>query len=81
MHVEETKGRFGFHLDGGEDELNPAIVQIYVRSSIMSRAADLAISDRLRSAADIDAFIDEAIASLHSVRDQAKQALVSANSP
>lgn len=46
MVIQETKGRFGFHLIGGEDELRPLPlnVQVYVKSSALSRSADLAIS-------------------------------------
>ena len=44
--VRMTKGRFGFHRSGGEDEPGPAAayVQIYVKSSALSLAPDLAIS-------------------------------------
>ena len=45
MMIQETKGRFGFHLiggEGGEDELRPphVNVQFYVKSSALSRSAD-----------------------------------------
>ena len=41
-----TKGKFGFLQGGGEHEPGPAApyVQIYVKSSALSRAPDLAIS-------------------------------------
>lgn len=43
-----TKGKFGFHRCGGEDETGTAAyVQIYVKSSALSRAPDLAISMHL----------------------------------
>ncbi|MBZ0211430.1 MAG: hypothetical protein K8F92_17535 [Hyphomicrobium sp.] len=74
MRFEETKGHFGFHLKGGRDEPHPCdlAVQFYVRSSALSRQADLAISPALWSAAEIDRFIDEAIADLQAVRMDAK---------
>lgn len=81
MHFEETKGRFGFHLKGGFDEPHPCdpAVQFYVMSSAMSRQADLAISPALRSATEIDRFIDAAIADLQAVRTDAKGMLGAAN--
>ena len=44
-----TKGRFDFHRGGGKHEPVPvaAYVQIYVKSSVLSRAPDLAISAHL----------------------------------
>lgn len=80
MHIEETKGRFGFHLTGGDDEpllANP-VVQLYVKSSSFSRKADLAISPRLTTEAEIDRFVDDAISALQVVRDDAKSALITA---
>ena len=49
MRIEETKGTFGFHLTGGKDDPQAAYanVQIFVRSSALSRSADLAISPHL----------------------------------
>lgn len=49
MLVEQTTGRFGFHLTGGNGEPSPkdAMVQFYVKSSALSRVADLAISPHL----------------------------------
>lgn len=82
MQIEESKGRFGFHLNGGNDEPNRgnAFVQFYVKSSSLSRVADLAISPHLMTATEIDAFVDEAIAALHEIRSDAKTALVQARS-
>ena len=58
-----TKGKFDFHLAGGEHEPGPAAayVQIYVKSSALSRAPDLAISAHLMTKAEIDAFMDDAL--------------------
>jgi len=77
--IQETIGTFGFHLVGDHDVPRPACpnVRLYVKSSALSRAADLAISPRLASNSDIDAFIDEAIAALQKLRSDAKQALSS----
>lgn len=80
MRFEETKGTFGFHLTGGPGEPPAAIanVQIFVRSSALSRSADLAISPHLATAGEIDRFVDEAIASLQVIRVDAKTALTKA---
>ena len=80
MHIEITKGTFGFHLAGGKDDPYSAHanVQIFVRSSALSRAADLAISPHLMSEAEIDRFIDDAIASLQTIRADAKKAIATA---
>ena len=80
MMIEETKGRFGFHLIGGEDELRPLPVnlQFYVKSSALSRWPDLAISPHLTTDADIDQFVDDAIRSLEAIRVDAKRALATA---
>ena len=80
MMIQETKGRFGFHLiggEGGEGEPRPphVNVQFYVKSSALSRSADLAISPHLTTDADIDQFVDDAIASLQAIRVDAKRAL------
>ena len=66
--IQETKGRFGFHLIGDEDRRYPLHlnVQFYVKSSALSRSADLAISPHLATDTDIDQFVDEAIAALTS---------------
>lgn len=49
-----TKEKFGFHRGGGKHEPGPAAayVQIYVKSSALSRAPDLAISAHLMTACD-----------------------------
>lgn len=75
--IQETIGTFGFHLLDEEDPQRPVRpnVRLYVKSSAMSRAADLAISPQLISADDIDQFIDDAIAALQSLRGDAKRAL------
>ncbi len=75
--IEETIGAFGFHLVGDRDVPRPIrpSVRLYVKSSALSRAADLAISPCLASNADIDEFVDEAIAALQKIRLDAKQAL------
>lgn len=80
MQIEETKGRFGFHFAAGDDECRPkvAFVQIYVKSSLLSRAADLAVSPHLMTAAEIDCFVDDAILALEAVRNDAKSALAMA---
>lgn len=77
MRYEETKGTFGFHFTGGPGEPPAALanVQIFVRSSALSRKADLAISPHLTTAEEIDRFVDEAIASLQVTRVDAKNAL------
>ena len=50
-----TKGKFGFHRSGGEHETgSAAYVQIYVKSSALSRAPDLAISVHLMTEAEVD---------------------------
>ena len=73
-----TKGKFGFHQGGGE--LGPAAdyVQIYVKSSALSRTPDLAISVHLMTEAEIDAFVDNALAELEEIRIHAKKALAAA---
>lgn len=75
--IQETIGKFGFHAVGDKDMPRPVRpnVRLYVKSSALSRAADLAISPCLASDADIDQFIDEAIAALQKIRADAKQAL------
>jgi hypothetical protein len=81
MMMQETKGRFGFHLSGDEDKHRPlhVNVQFYVKSSALSRAADLAISPHLATEVDIDQFVDDAIASLQAIRLDAKRALATAH--
>jgi len=75
--TQETKGRFGFHLIGDEDRRYPLHlnVQFYVKSSALSRSADLAISPHLATDTDIDQFVDDAIAALQAIRVDAKRAL------
>ncbi len=75
-----TKGKFGFHQGGGKHEPGPAAayVQIYVKSSALSRAPDLAISAHLMTEAEIDKFIDDALAELGETRVDAKKALAAA---
>ena len=80
MPIEETKERFGYHLTGPKDDpqLASPVVQLYVKSSFFSREADLAISPRLTSEAEIDRFVDDAISALQVVRNDAKKALTTA---
>lgn len=77
-----TKGKFDFHRSSGEHETGPAAayVQIYVKSSALSRAPDLAISAHLLTEAEIDEFIDDALAELEEIRVDAKKALAAAAS-
>jgi len=76
-----TKGKFGFHRCGGEHETGTAAyVQIYVKSSALSRAPDLAISVHLMTETAIDEFMDDALAELEEIRLDAKKALTAAAS-
>ncbi len=77
-----TKGRFGLHRGGGKHEPVPAAayVQIYVKSSVLSRAPDLAISAHLMTEAEIDEFVDDALAEFAEIRIDAKKALAAADS-
>jgi hypothetical protein len=75
-----TKGKFGFHRCGEHETGTAAYVQIYVKSSALSRAPDLAISMHLRSEAEIDEFMDDALAELEEIRIDAKKALAAAAS-
>jgi hypothetical protein len=72
-----TKGRFGFHRGGGKHEPVPAAayVQIYVKSSALSRAPDLAISAHLTTEAELDEFVNDALAELEEIRIDAKKTL------
>ena len=81
MDIEQTKGRFGFHLAAGMHEAvsTDRVVQIYVKSSALSRAADLPISPHLMTAVEIDRFIDDAISALQEIRIEAQRALAAAN--
>jgi hypothetical protein len=49
-----------------------------VKSSTLSRAADLPISPHLMTAVEIDRFVDNAILALEAVRNDAKSALAMA---
>src|SRR5215510_2017440 len=77
-----TKGKFGFHRGGGKHEPGPAAayVQIYVKSSALSRTPDLAISAHLMTDAEIDDFVNDAITELEEIRFDAKKALAAAAS-
>ena len=80
MTFEETKGRFGFHLSEGMAKsiaMDP-FIQFYVKSSALSRVADLAISPHLTTAPELDHFIDDAISALEEIRNDAKRALAAA---
>ena len=55
-------------------------MQIYVKSSALSRAPDLAISAHLLTEVEIDEFIDDALAELEEIRVDAKKALAAAAS-
>jgi len=55
-------------------------VQIYEKSSALSRAPDLAISAHLMTEAEIDEFMDDALAELEEIRIDAKKALAAATS-
>jgi hypothetical protein len=57
-----------------------AYVQIYVKSSALSRAPDLAISAHLMTETEIDEFMDDALAELEEIRIDAKKALAAAAS-
>ena len=72
-----TKGKFGFHRGGGKHEPGPAAayMQIYVKSSALSRTPDLAISAHLMTEAEIDDFMNDAITELEEIRLDAKKAL------
>jgi len=77
--AKNNKGKFGFHR--GHDEHDPptaAYIQIYVKSSALSRAPDLAISTHLTTEAEIDRFVDHARAELERVRIDAKKELAAA---
>jgi hypothetical protein len=78
--AEMTNRRFGFHRGEGKHEHNPAAyVQIYVKSSTLSRAPDLAISAHLKTNAEIDEFVDEALAEWEEIRIETKKALAAAD--
>jgi hypothetical protein len=74
-----TRGRFGFHRGGSEHEPpSAAYIQIYVKSSVLSRTPDLAISAHLTTEAEIDEFVDDALAEMEQVRIDAKKELTAA---
>ena len=77
-----TKMKFGFHRGGGKHEPGSAAayVQIYVKSSALSRTPDLAISAHLMTEAEIDDFMNDAITELEEIRLDAKKALAAAAS-
>jgi hypothetical protein len=79
--IQETKGRFGFHLINDTHRYGAAdlSIQFYVKSSALSRRADLAISPHLATEMDIDRFVDDAITSLQAIRTDAKRALIVAH--
>ena len=52
----------------------------HVKSSVLSRAPDLAISVHLMTEAEIDEFLDDALAELEEIRIDAKKALAAAAS-
>jgi hypothetical protein len=74
--AKRTKGRFGFH-QGGENHEPPTAVytQIYVKSSALSRDPDLAISGHLTTEAEIDEFVDDALADLEESASQPRRRL------
>ena len=49
-----------------------------MKSSVLSRAPDLAISAHLMTEAEIDEFVDDALAELEQVRIDAKKELAAA---
>jgi hypothetical protein len=53
---------------------------MYVKSSVLSRAPDLAISAHLTTEAEIDEFVDDALAELEKIRVDAKKAVAPADS-
>jgi hypothetical protein len=77
-----TTEKFGFHRGGGKREPGPTAtyVQIFVKSSALSRSPDLAISAHLTTKAEINEFMDEARAELEQIRTRAKKALAAGDS-
>ena len=61
--AKRTKGRFGFHQGGSKHE---------------PPTSDLAISAHLTTEAEIDEFVDDALAELEQVRMDAKKELAAA---
>ena len=77
--AKSTKGRFGFHQGGDEHEPPTAVyTQIYVKSSALSRAPDLAISGHLTTDAEIDEFVYDALAELEEIRVAQRRRFASA---
>jgi len=77
--AKNNKRKFGFQRGGNEhDPPTAAYIQIYVKSSVLSRAPDLAISTHLTTEAEIDEFVDHALAELEQVRINAKKELAAA---
>jgi len=74
--AKKTKGRFGFYR-GGDNHEPPtaAYAQIYVKSSALSWAPDLAISGHLTTDTEIDEFVDDALVELEEIRVAARKAL------
>ena len=64
--------------EGKHEPPTAAYIQIYVKSSTLSRAPDLAISAHLTTEAEIDEFADDAVAELEKVRIDAKKELAAA---
>ena len=74
--AKKTKGRFGFHRGGDRHEPpTVAYVQIFVKSSTLSRAPDLAISGHLTTEAEIDEFVNDALVELEEIRVAARKTL------
>ena len=74
-----NEGKVGIHRGGSEHEPpTAAYIQIYVKSSVLSLAPDLAISTHLTTEAEIDEFVDDALAELEKVRIDAKKELAAA---
>lgn len=80
--AEETIGIFGFHFVTGQCVGTPggarpemAAVQLYVKSSQLSRSADLAISPKLVTEKQVKEFCDNAISALREIQRDAMEAL------
>jgi hypothetical protein len=71
------KGSFGFYRGGGKYEPGPATayVQIYAKANALDPAPDLAISAHLQTGAEIDEFMNDAVAQLEKIRTDAKNVL------
>ena len=77
------KGSFGFYRSGGKHEPGPATayVQIYAKANALDPAPDVAISAHLKTGAEIDEFMNDAVAELEKIRTDAKKALAEEASP